>query len=68
MTSRVSFLEGLLLILQVVVMAGLSVVSGPQLINGEVTPETFTDFCVHHHVARGIKAVVVFRCWRTGGW
>ena len=24
--------------------------------------------CVHHHVARDIKAVVVFRCWRTGGW
>ena len=27
-------------------MAGLSVVSGPQLIDGEVTPEAFTDFCV----------------------
>ena len=33
-TSGVSFLEGLLLILQVVVMAGLSVVSGPQLTDG----------------------------------
>ena len=37
-TSGVSFLEGLLLNLQVVVMAGLSVVPGPQLIDGEVTP------------------------------
>ena len=46
MTSRVSFLKGLLLILQLVVMAGLSVVSGPQLIGGEVTPEAFTDICV----------------------
>ena len=27
-------------------MAGLSVVSGPQLIGGEVTPEAFTDFSV----------------------
>ena len=35
-----------LLILQVVVMAGLSIVSGPQIIDGEITPETFTDFCV----------------------
>ena len=41
-----SFLEELLLNLQVVVIAGLSIVSGPQLLDDQVTQEAFTDFCV----------------------
>ena len=68
MTTGVSFLEGLLLILQVIVMAGLSVVSGPQLIDGKITPEAFTDFCVFTIMLLVASRVVVFRCWRTGGW
>ena len=41
-----SFLEELLLNLQVVVITGLSIVSSPQLSDDQITPESFTDFCV----------------------
>ena len=52
----------ILVALQVVVMTGLSVVSGPQLIGGEVTPDAFIDFSVFTITLLVSKAVVVFRC------
>merc|ERR1719383_135341 len=61
-TSAMSLLEGLLLILQVVVMAGLTIILAPQLIDGEVTPETFTDYSV-----LTIILVVASRQWLTFG-
>ena len=39
-------MEELLLNLQVVVITGLSIVSSPQLLDDQITPESFTDFCV----------------------
>ena len=64
-TSGMSLLQKILLILQVVVMAGFTVKLGPQLIDGEVTPETFTDYSVLTiimMVLGGITAVADFRC------
>ena len=39
-------MEVLLLNLQVVVITGLSIVSSPQLLDDQITPQSFTDFCV----------------------
>ena len=50
---------------QIQILVGLQVVV---MVGKSGTRSIYRLLCVHHHIARGIKAVVVFRYGRTGGW